>query len=296
MTFLASPLNRALLLAAVIVIVAISAYFLVVQGMVQQYQASQARLAQDNQSYDDLKRVADQKPVYIALTKQIQSRLSGVELTADPRVYIPSYLKQIENLAKQDGLQVTSVTPQAAPAPSPGASTAPSASGAQQAASAIPAINSASRALGAENAQSQVTSGVAQTTGNGTPAPGAAAPAGSRAGAPAGPAGSGAAAAGSPSARANAIAYLNQSFTSVPINMELSGTYSQLEKFLRDLNKFPKLIGVDNLSMTPGANQGVGETPTLTVVLPITAYRLSPSAAGAPAVPPAPAGAPGNGG
>lgn len=278
MTFLASPLNRILLLVALFAIIGLLAYFSIVQPTVQQYNLSQARLTQDIQTYNDLKRVADQKPVYMALTKQIQSRLGNVELTADPRVYIPSYLKQIENLAKQDGLQVTAVTPQAVPAPSPGASTAPS--GAQQAASAIPAIGAAARAAGASNAQTGTTNAAAQAPGA-TPAPGPGGPAQSPA-----PGVSGAVAApGSPSARANAIAYLNQSFTQVPINMELAGTYTQLEKFLRDLNKFPKLIGVGNLSMTPGANQGVGQTPTLTVVLPIVAYRLSPSGAGPQAVP-----------
>ena len=292
MTFLASPLNRVLLLVALFAIIGLSAYFSVVQPMVQQYNQSDARLKQDQTTYADLKRVADQKPQYMALTKQIQSRLGNVELTADPRVYIPSYLKQIEALAKQEGLQVTAVTPQAAPAPSPGASTAP-VSGAQATANAIPAIGSAQRAIGAESAQSAGTSNVAQTTG-GTPAPGAAGTAASPAPGAAGASGA-VAAPGVPSARANAIAYLSQSFTQVPINMELSGTYSQLENFLRHLNKFPKLIGVGNLSMTPGANQGVGETPTLTIVLPIIAYRLSPSGAGPQAVPPpAPAAAGGS--
>jgi len=291
MTFLANPLNRILLLVALFAIIGLLAYFSIVQPAVQQYNLSQARLTQDIQTYNDLKRVADQKPVYLALTKQIQQRLTGVELTADPRVYIPSYLKQIENLAKQDGLQVTAVTPQAVPVPSPGASTAP-VSGAQQTASAIPAIGAAARAAGASNAQTATTNAAAQPAGA-TPVPGPGGPAQPAAPGTAGVAGP----PGSPSARANAIAYLNQSFTSVPINMEIAGTYTQLEKFLRDLNKFPKLIGVGNLSMTPGANQGVGQTPTLTVVLPIVAYRLSPSGAGPQAVPtPAPASGTRNGG
>jgi Tfp pilus assembly protein PilO len=279
MTFLSSPLNRVLILIALFAIIGLFAYFSIVQPAVQQYNESQARLIQDQQTYSDLKRVADQKPQYLALTKQIQQRLGNVELTADPRVYIPSYLKQIENLAKQDGLQVTAVTPQAVPVPSPGASTAP-ATGAQATANAIPAIGAAARAAGASNAQTGVTNAAAQAPGA-TPVPGpagAAQPVVPGSSTVTGPP-------GSPSARANAIAYLNQSFTQVPINMELSGTYSKLEKFLRDLNKFPKLIGVGNLSMTPSTGQPVGETPTLTVVLPIVAYRLSPSGAGPQAVP-----------
>jgi Tfp pilus assembly protein PilO len=101
------------------------------------------------------------------------------------------------------------------------------------------------------------------------------------------------------SARENAIAYLNQSFTQVPINMELSGTYAQLETFLTDLNKFPKLIGVGNVTLSPATHAGVGETPTLTITLPIVAYRLSPTQGTLP--PPAPPGsgapaATGNGG
>ncbi len=296
MTFLSSPLNRALIIGAIVIIIGLLAFFMVVQPLTQQYDASNARLQQDITTYDDLKRVADQKPVYIALEHQIETRLNGVETTADPRVYIPSYLKQIENLAKQDGLDVTAVTPQAAPAPSPGASGAPAPiQTVSPHVTGIAPISSASRVAGEANAQAQTTNGVAQATGA-TPIPGSA-PA---AGAPGTAAGTAAAGgrvppgAASSTARANAIAYLNNSFTQVPINMEMSGTYAQLEKFLRDLNKFPKLIGVGNLTLSPNQNTGVGETPTLTIVLPIVAYRLSPSAGPAPAASPAPAA--GNGG
>ncbi len=292
MTFLSSPLNRALLLIALAVVIALLAYFWIIQPQMQQYDASKQRLAQDIQTYNDLKRVADQKPVYVALTKQIQSRLSGVELTADPRVYIPSYLKQIEDLAKRDGLEVTAVTPQAVPSPSPTASAAPGTSPNPGQLSNLPGIAPAQRAFRSSTAQTNATNNVAQETGA-TPIPGAPSATGGRT--PGGPV----AKTRASSARANAIAYLNQSFTQVPINMELAGTYSQLEQFLRDLNKFPKLIGVGNLTMSPGAHSGVGETPTLTIVLPIVAYRLSPSTSGnaqpAPAATPAAAGA-GNGG
>jgi Tfp pilus assembly protein PilO len=290
MNFLANPLNRALIIGAVAVVIAVFAYFSFVQPAVAQYNASAARLQQDEQTYDDLKRVADQKPTYLALTKQIQSRLTGVELTADPRAYIPSYLKQIENLAQADGLQVTSVTPQATPAPSPGPSGAPAAgtSTVPSAVSNIAPIAAAQRAAGGSNAQTQVTNNVATATGA-TPIPG-------QAQAPAGQAGMtrGVPAAGATSARANALVYLSQSFSQVPINMELSGTYTQFEKFLRDLNKFPKLIGVGNATLTPGTNAGVGESPTLTIVLPIVAYRLSPGASGT--MPPPGAATGGNGG
>ena len=290
MTFLGSALNRALIMAAVVVIIALWAYFGVVQGLVQQYNASDARLTQDQQQYADLKRVADQKPVYVALTRQIESRLGNVETTADPRVYIPSYLKQIENLAKQDGLSVTAVTPQAAPAPSPGASAAPAPiQTVNPHVTGIAPINSAERAAGAENAQTSTTNNVAQATGA-TPVPGAPAPSGCSA--PAGATG-----VGSNTARSKAVAYLNNSFTQVPINMEMSGTYAQLEKFLRDLNKFPKLIGVGNLTLSPSQNTAVGQTPTLTIVLPIVAYRLSPNAGPIPAPAATTPGArPGNGG
>ena len=276
-------------MAALAVIIALWAYFGVVQGLVQNYNASSAQLQQDVQQYNDLKRVADQKPVYIALTKQIQSRLAGVEITADPRVYIPSYLKQIENLAKQDGLSVTAVTPQAAPAPSPGSSAAPAPiATVNPHVSGIAPINSAAASAGAANAQAQVTNNVAAATGA-TPIPGAPAGATVAGGSPA--PGSRIGGSAPSSARANAIAYLNNSFTQVPINMEMTGTYAQLQKFLRDLNKFPKLIGVGNLTLSPSTNTSIGETPTLTIVLPIVAYRLSPGAGPVPAP-----GAPASGG
>ena len=296
MTFLSSPLNRALLIAALIVVIGLLAFFTIVQPLQQQYSASQQRLAQDQQTYSDLKRVADEKPQYLALTKQIQTRLAGVELTADPRVYIPSYLKQIEDLAKNDGLQVTAVTPQAAPTAAPGSSPTPGPiATVNPNISAVAPINNARAAAGAANAQANTTNGVATATGA-TPIPGANPPPGTQRATTA----SGKLGTSVPSsARANAIAYLNQSFTQVPINMEFAGTYAQLEKFLVDLNKFPKLIGVGNVTLTPSLHVGVGETPTLTIVLPIVAYRLSPTQGAAPPpVPPGSAGpaASGNGG
>lgn len=296
MTFLSSPLNRALLIAALIIVIGLLAFFFPggIQSAQNQYDAAQQRLTQDQQTYADLKRVADQKPQYLALTKQIQTRLQGVELTADPRVYIPSYLKQIEDLAKKDGLQVTAVTPQAAPAPSPGASATPGPiATVNPNISAVAPINSARAAAGASNAQTNTTNGVATATGA-TPIPGVNPPPGTQ---PATTATGRVGASAPSSARENAIAYLNQSFTQVPINMELAGTYSQIETFLRDLNKFPKLIGVGNVTLSPSAHAGVDQTPTLTITLPIVAYRLSPSQ-NTSLPPPAPAGpaATGNGG
>ena len=296
MTFLSNPLNRALLMVAVIVAIGLIAFFWIVQPTQNQYAQSQARLAQDQQTYSDLKRVADQKPQYLALTKQIQQRLAGVELTADPRVYIPSYLKQIEKLATDDGLQVTSVTPQAPPTPAPGSSPTPGPiATVNPNISAVAPINSARAAAGAANSQANTTNGVATATGA-TPIPGPNAPAGTQ---PANSASGKLGTSAPSSARANAIAYLNQSFTQVPINMEFAGTYSELEKFLVDLNKFPKLIGVGNVTLAPSLHVGVGETPTLTITLPIVAYRLSPTQGTVP--PPAPPGtggpgASGNGG
>ena len=90
------------------------------------------------------------------------------------------------------------------------------------------------------------------------------------------------------SPRVNAIVYLNQSFQQVPINMEFSGNYTDLQKFLRDLNRFPKLIGVGNVTLT-STRADVGVTPKLHIVLPIVAYRLSPGGP-PPQATPAPAG------
>jgi len=285
MTFLSSSLNRALIMAAVIIIIALVAFFMVVQPKQQQYTESQQRLAQDVQSYNDLKRVADQKPQYLALTKQIQTRLAGVELTADPRVYIPAYLKQIEELAKKDGLQVTAVTPQAPPTPAPGSSPTPGPiATVPGSVSGFAPINSARAAAGSANAQANTTNGVATATGA-TPIPGPNPPPGTQ---PANTASGKVGASAPSSARENAIAYLNQSFTQVPINMEFAGTYAQLETFLTDLNKFPKLIGVGNVTLAPSTHAGVGETPTLTITMPIVAYRLSPTQGTVP--PPAPPG------
>jgi len=104
------------------VLLLVMAYFLVFQPKQNQIKASEIQVEYQQQQLAQLQQVASQKPLYLALTKQIQSRLKGVELTADPRGYVPTYLKQIEALAKRDGLAVLSVAPQPTPAPSPSAS------------------------------------------------------------------------------------------------------------------------------------------------------------------------------
>lgn len=282
-------LNRMLIVAAVLVVVAIAAYFLLIQGKLNQVAQSKAQLDSLQMQYADLKRVADQKPLYLSLIKQVQSRLTGVELTADARAYIPSYLKQIEDLAKRDGLIVTAVVPQPLPTPS-GSPTATPAAGGATGVQNIPVIGQplkqAGKALNASNTQTAETNNVAAQTGA-TPIPGyTPMPVPSGGVAPNVPQAGAKPAANS--ARANAIVYLNQSFSQVPINMELSGSYAQLQKFLRDLNRFPKLIGVGNVTIS-SQQKVVGETPTLHIVLPIVAYRLSPNGP-APAATAQPAG------
>lgn len=280
-----SNLNRVLIVVAVLAVVLIGAYFLVIQPKLTQVAASQAQLDSLESQYTSLKAVADQKPLYLGLIKQVQSRLTGVELTADPRAYIPSYLKQIEDLATRDGLVVTAIVPQPLPTPSGSPTPAPGATGANAVQNA-PIIGQplarAGKALNASNTQAesenaQMPQGGAQTAMTGaTPVPGASgAPVPVKAGATMSP-------------RVNALVYLNQSFQQVPVNMEFSGNYTDLQKFLRDLNKFPKLIGVGNVTLT-STHADVGVTPKLHIVLPIIAYRLSPSGP-APQATPAPAG------
>lgn len=280
--------SRVLMVAGVLVFVMIAAYFTIIQQKLNQVAASQAQLDALQGQYASLKRVADQKPLYLSLIHQVQMRLRGVELTADARTYVPSYLKQIEALAKRDGMTVTAIIPQplVSPTPAPAAAGGPNAKTVQD----IPVIGaplkSAGHALNSSNTVTAQTNEVAAATGATPIAGGPPLPATADAGAPdttlnrnVRP--------GSP--RSSAIAYLNQSFSQVPINMEMAGTYVQLQRFLRDLNKFPKLIGVG--SMTLSSTRGtVGETPKLHVVLPIVAYRLSPSAPPPAAVPAAGSG------
>ena len=282
MSFQLSPFYRNLIIAAIVLVIAFVGYYSMYQPKHNELVADQSKLASLQQNYDDLKRVADQKPQYLALEQQIRTRLAGVELTADNRSYIPSYLKQIEDLAKRDGLAVTSVVPQPLPTPSGGSSAAPVAPASGPASlSKIPAINSAVNAAGGASMQAAKTTETAAAVGeagpqgqpqNGTPAPAAAGAAGN-----AKPVTS-----ASTTARENAIVYVNQSFQQVPVNMELSGTFTQLQQFLRDLNKFPKLIGVSSVTLNPISAGLVGVTPTLHITLPITAYRLT---AGQPVAP-----------
>lgn len=287
-----NSLNRMLIVVGLLTLVAIASYFMVIQQKLNQVAASRAQLDSLQSQYADLKRVADQKPLYLALIRQVQSRLTGVELTADPRAYVPSYLKQIEDLAQRDGLVVTSVAPQPLPTPSGSPAPAPVATGASSIQNtpiigapltqAGKALNRSNTMAQEQNQQIAQAGGAAAMTGA-TPMP-----------VPSGGVAPGVRIKGTAktSPRANAIVYLNQSFQQVPISMELTGTYGNLQKFLRDLNKFPKLIGVGNVALTSNRG-GVGETPKLHIVLPIVAYRLSPSGPPLQATPPP--GAPGGG-
>jgi len=283
-----SSLNRILIVVGVLALVLIGAYFMIIQPKLTQVAESRAQLDSLKTKYDELKKVADQKPLYLALIRQVQSRLTGVELTADPRAYIPSYLKQIEDLAKRDGLVVTAVVPQATSTPAPGATPAggvatvapaiSNAVGITPIRQAATARNEANAQAGAENAQMpNATPGGAGGGAQPSPAPGASGAAGAQPKSSA-----------TTSPRVNAEVYLSQSFEQVPINMELSGTYTQLQQFLRDLNKFPKLLGVGSVTLT-STKSTVGETPKLHIVLPIVAYRLSPNGPPQPAATPAPA-------
>lgn len=281
MNFQMNAMMRNLIVTGVILVIAFVAYFALVQPKLAQIAASERQLADLKQQFEDLKRVADQKPAYLALTKQIQQRLTGVELTADPRAYVPTYLKQVEDLARRDGLVVTSVAPQPLPSPSASPGSSPNPRAAENVPIAGQVLKAGEKAAGTQNAVTQATNAV---VGPGAPAPGGPAP---NPGASPGrmtksekPATSRGTKPSTP--RENAIAYVNQSFTQVPINMELEGTYNQFQRFLRDLNKFPKLLGVGNVTLVPTGNARVGETPQLKITMPIVAYRLS---AGAPARP-----------
>lgn len=266
-----SVFNRILIVGGIFVVIALLGFFFVFQPKKQQESVTRAQIADLQQQYDELKRVADQKPLYLALTDQIRSRLKGVEVTADPRTYIPSYLKQIESLAAQDNLLILNVTPAATPGPTPGPSATPA--GVVRPPNlpgplAAPAGNIAN-GLGAGNAQSAQGTQPGSSV-QGAPGPGGASPV------PGGPAGvnPGGVQPGTP--RAAAIAYLNQSFTQVPISMNMVGRYEAFERFLRDLAKFQKLIGVGDVTLA-GTSEAAAHS-RVRITLPITAYRLSPNA------------------
>jgi len=263
-----STFNRIIIVAGLFLIIALIGYFFIVQPKMTQVKVTQAEITDLQAQYAELKRVADQKPLYLAFEKAIRARLTGVEVTAVPKTYIPSYLKQIENLAKSEGLDVVSVSPAATAPPAPGASPTPPAS-----------ITRPPSAI-----QNLVPTGVTHAAGveanrslEASPKPGAAPGANVRT--PGVPQVS-----GPPTAREAAISYLNQSFTQVPVNMELAGRYDQFEKFLRDLSKFPKLIGVGDVTLSSNSID-VGVRPRLKIVVPVTAYRLSPNAPPGPATP-----------
>lgn len=281
-----STFNRVLIVSGLFLVIALIGFFFIVQPKKNQETQTRAQIADLQTQYEGLKRVADQKPLYLAFTDQIRQRLKGVEVTADPRLYVPSYLKQIEDLATRDGLTVTGVTPQATPIPSPGPSGSPP-----------PEVQRPNIPGPIGQAANTLAAGVGGTSGAlpQNPVAGAAGP--PRPGATPVPGGStnvNAAAETNP-ARAAAIAYLNQSFTQVPLGMDFDGRYDALERFLRDLSKFQKLIGVGDITLTPGGGANdVGVSPHLKITLPIVAYRLSPNAAPAgPLVLPSPTPKPG---
>jgi Tfp pilus assembly protein PilO len=279
-----STFNRIIIVGGLFIIIALLGWFFVVQPKRQQEAVTRAEISDLQAQYDELKRVADQKPLYLAYTQAIRARLTGVEVTAQPKTYIPSYMKQIEDLATRDGLNVVSVAPAATPVPSPGPSATPAGSITRPPAAISNLVpGGLNRAAGVEAARTLANQGVLETTGPAGPAhPGATPGPGKPQGLPAGGT--------QPSTpRAAALAYLNQSFTQVPVSMELDGRYDQFEKFLRDLAKFPKLIGVGDVTLSTTA-QSVGVSPRLKIVVPITAYRLSPNAPPGPVATPAPPG------
>jgi hypothetical protein len=67
-------LNRIFIVVGVLALVAIGAYFMVVQPKLQQVAQSQAQLDSLKSQYNDLKQVADQKPLYLALIRQACGR------------------------------------------------------------------------------------------------------------------------------------------------------------------------------------------------------------------------------
>ena len=284
-----SDRSRNLLLVGIFLLILVVFYFIVYQPRHTQITSSRTHIEQQDQSLKDLQRVASQKPIYLALTKQIRSRLRGVELTADPRKYVPSYLKQVENLAKADGLVVTSVVPQPIPSPSasPAAGGTPNPSAIQNAPIIGAPIRGAATVAGGEGAAAvsatQPSASPASAPGPAVPAPAAPVPG-------AAPGGVAAPAPGPVTPREKAVAYVTQSFAQVPVNMELQGTFANVRKFLKDLNKFPKLVGVGDVTLAQVGSATVGETPLLRITLPIIAYRLSPVSPAAPA--PAPGATP----
>ncbi|HEV2908217.1 MAG TPA: hypothetical protein VGX02_03010 [Candidatus Eremiobacteraceae bacterium] len=278
-----SALNRILIVSGLFLVIALVGFFFFVQPKQNQESQTRAQIADLQGQYDALKRVADQKPLYLAFTDQIRQRLKGVEVTADPRLYVPSYLKQIEDLATRDGLTVTAVTPQATPIPSPGPSGSPTPESVQRPNLPGPvgaAANTLAAGVGGTSSLPQnPAAGPAAARPGATPIPGQ--PANVNPGAQANP------------VRAAAIAYLNQSFTQVPVGMEFDGRYDALERFLRDLAKFQKLIGVGDITLVPSQAE-VGISPRLKITLPIVAYRLSPNTPSVgPLVQPSPTPKPG---
>ncbi|MBV8171729.1 MAG: type 4a pilus biogenesis protein PilO [Candidatus Eremiobacteraeota bacterium] len=264
-----STLNRILIIGGLFFIIALLGFFFVVQPKKQQESVTRAQIADMQAQYDNLKRVADQKPLYLAFTDQVRKRLKGVEVTADPRLYIPSFLKQVEDLAGRDGLIVTSVTPQATPSPSPAPSGAPSPGPAHPPNLPGPLaqpFNQVARGVGVQNPTTTGETAEASPRPGVTPAPGATGP-------------TPAPQASLSPERAAALAYLNQSFSQVPVNMEFDGRYENLERFLRDLAKFQKLIGVGDMTIGVNGNSDVGESPHLKISLPLIAYELSSNAA-----------------
>lgn len=276
MNILSNPLYRGMIIAGLALLLLLIGYVAVFQPKQNEIDVSERQLESLRAQLADLKRVAAQKPQYLALTRQIQQRLTGVELTADTRSYIPTYLKQIEDLAKRDGLTVTAVTPVLAtpsPTPSGGAAASPNPNAV---ASAVPVLGAAANAARGASANAYAANDVGAVT-SGTTQTGPSAAPGQN------PPAFGVQSSPVPAPivnnpRLNAITYVEQSFTQVPVNMEMEGTFADFERFLRDLNKFPKLIGVGNATINATNQSAVGVTQKLKIVLPLSAYRLGPTA------------------
>jgi Tfp pilus assembly protein PilO len=73
-------------------------------------------------------------------------------------------------------------------------------------------------------------------------------------------------------------------------DIQISGSYANVQKFLHSLTKFRKVLALDTIQLQPGNTQGATASPDLTGHLSFTAYILPPGPGDNPAAIAPPAG------
>ncbi|HEY3411485.1 MAG TPA: type 4a pilus biogenesis protein PilO [Armatimonadota bacterium] len=73
--------------------------------------------------------------------------------------------------------------------------------------------------------------------------------------------------------------------TQYQFEMNVTGSYGTVQKFLKNLTRFRKILALSSIKLQPAAGPKTSQSPSLTAALSLTAFVLPPSPAATPAAP-----------